>query len=120
MKAVETCIFCKIVKGDIPGRKIFEDENFLAFHDAHPKAAIDFLVIPKAHIVSLLDVSDAHQAMLGKMMVLIARIAKEQGLGQGFRIISNSGAIAGQEVFHLHVHVVGGNAPLPPMLQRMS
>jgi histidine triad (HIT) family protein len=120
MTAAETCIFCKIVKGDIPSRKIFEDKDLLAFHDVHPQAPIHFMVIPKAHVASLAEVSDAHQAVLGKMMVLIPRIAKEQGLSQGFRIISNSGAIAGQEVFHLHVHVVGGNAPLPPMLQRTS
>ncbi len=114
----ETCVFCKIVKGDVPSRKVFEDESLLAFHDVHPQALIHILIIPKAHVASLAEVSDAHQSVLGRMMVLIPRIAQEQGLGKGFRVISNAGAIAGQEVFHLHMHLVGGDASLPPMLQR--
>lgn len=117
---MENCVFCKIVKGELPSRKVYEDEDVLAFHDLHPLAPVHFMLIPKEHVASLAQVNDSHQKVLGKIMVLAPKLAREQGLTEGFRIIVNSGAIAGQEVFHLHIHVAGGNKPLPPMLQRVA
>ena len=106
--------------GELPSRKLYEDDEVLAFYDIHAQAPVHFMLIPKEHVVSLIQVNDSHQQVLGKMMVLASKLAKEQGLTDGFRVIVNSGAIAGQEVFHLHIHVAGGNKPLPPMLQRIN
>lgn len=107
------CIFCKIVAGDIPCRKIFEDEDVLAFHDIHPAAPVHFMLIPKAHVASLADCGEEHQAVLGRILLLAAKLAKDQGLHDGFRTVINTGKGGGQEVFHLHVHVIGGNGPRP-------
>ena len=115
---MENCVFCKIAKGELPSRKLYEDNEIFAFHDIHPQAPVHFMLIPKEHVGSLAEVNDGHQQVLGKMMGLAPKLAKDQGLNEGFRVIVNSGAIAGQEVFHLHIHVVGGAKPLPPMLQR--
>ena len=117
---MENCVFCKIAMGELPSRKLYEDDEVLAFYDIHAQAPVHFMLIPKEHVVSLIQVNDSHQQVLGKMMVLASKLAKEQGLTDGFRVIVNSGAIAGQEVFHLHIHVAGGNKPLPPMLQRIN
>lgn len=102
------CIFCKIVAGQIPCNKVYEDEDVLAFHDIHPFARVHFLIIPKAHIASLADCAEAEQSILGKMLLLAPRLAKEQGLGDGFKTLINTGRGGGQEVFHIHVHVFGG------------
>ena len=104
------CIFCRIVAGQIPSRKVHEDDEFLAFHDVRPHAPVHFLVIPKTHIPSLADVTEGDQAMLGRLMALAPRLAREQGLGSGFKLFVNTGRDGGQEVFHLHLHVLGGNA----------
>ena len=117
---MKNCVFCKIAMGELPSRKLYEDDEVLAFYDIHAQAPVHFMLIPKEHVVSLIQVNDSHQQVLGKMMVLASKLAKEQGLTEGFRVIVNSGAIAGQEVFHLHIHVAGGNKPLPPMLQRIN
>jgi histidine triad (HIT) family protein len=105
------CIFCKIVTGDIPCNKVYEDDDVLAFHDIHPVAPVHFMIIPKLHVASLDDCGAAHQALLGKILLLAPRLAKEQGLNDGFRTIINTGRGGGQEVFHLHVHVIGGGGP---------
>jgi histidine triad (HIT) family protein len=102
------CIFCKIVAGEIPARKVHEDDEFLAFHDIRPAAPVHFLVIPKQHLPSLLHVQDTDQAMLGRLLALVPRLAREQGLGNGFKTSVNTGEDGGQEVDHLHVHVLGG------------
>lgn len=102
------CIFCKIVAGQIPCNKVYEDEEVLAFHDIHPFARVHFLIIPKAHLASLADCAEVHQAILGKMLLLAPRLAKEQGLDEGFKTLINTGRGGGQEVFHIHVHVFGG------------
>jgi histidine triad (HIT) family protein len=105
------CIFCKIVAGAVPARKVYEDEDVLAFHDIHPFARVHFLIIPKAHIASLADCGSEHQAILGKMLLLAPRLAREQGLDAGFKTLINTGRGGGQEVFHLHIHVFGGGEP---------
>lgn len=104
------CIFCKIVAGQIPSRKVHEDDEFLAFHDVRPHAPVHFLVIPKTHIPSLADVTEPDQPMLGRLMALAPKLAREQGLTGGFKLFVNTGRDGGQEVFHLHLHVLGGNA----------
>lgn len=106
------CIFCKIVKGDIPSKKIFEDEDVIAFHDIHPISKVHFLIVPKVHIESLIGCEQQHQFLLGKVLLLAPKLAMEQGL-QGFRTMINTGREGGQEVFHLHVHVFGGGDSLP-------
>ncbi|WP_148714114.1 histidine triad nucleotide-binding protein [Chitinolyticbacter meiyuanensis] len=102
------CIFCKIANGAIPSNKIFEDDDVLVFHDIHPVAPVHFLVVPKVHITSLAHADEAQQALLGKLLLVGARVARELGLADGFRTIVNTGAGGGQTVFHLHVHVLGG------------
>lgn len=108
----DNCIFCRIVKGEIPSRKVYEDDEILAFHDIKPAAPVHFLVIPKQHIVSMQDLTEEHQALLGRIMTLIPRLALEQGCRPGpeggFRLVCNSGLDGGQEVGHLHFHVMGG------------
>ena len=109
------CLFCKIVAGQIPSKKVYEDDELLAFHDIHPWAPVHFLMIPKAHIPSMAQVGPEHEALLGRIMVLAPRLALEQGCNPypagGFRIVVNTGAEGGQEVQHLHIHVMGGPRP---------
>ena len=107
------CIFCKIVAGQIPSRKVYEDDEILAFHDINPVAPVHFMLIPKQHVASLFECTDAHRQILGKMLVLAPKLAREQGLDNGFRTMINTGKGGGQEVFHLHVHVFGGGALRP-------
>lgn len=111
------CIFCKIVKGEIPSSKIFEDQDVLVFHDIRPAAKVHFLIIPKKHIASLQEVSAVDADLLGKMMVLAPQLAVEQGCHPapegGFRLIINTGRDGGQEVSHLHLHILGGSRPQP-------
>ena len=110
------CLFCKIAAGEIPSSKVYEDDEMLAFHDIHPAAAVHFMLIPKLHLDSLAQAEDAHAAMLGKMLLLVPRLAKEQGLSNGFRTVINTGKGGGQEVFHLHIHVMGGGN-IPPVMR---
>ncbi len=107
------CIFCKIVAGVIPCNRIYEDDDVLAFHDIHPVAPVHFMIIPKAHAASLTECGAEHQAVLGKILLLAPKLAKEQGLDDGFRTVINTGKGGGQEVFHLHVHIIGGGGPRP-------
>ena len=106
------CLFCKIVAGQIPCSKVYEDDEMLAFHDIHPFARVHFLIIPKAHIASLADCTPEHETLLGRMLLLASRLAQEQGLGEGFKTLINTGRGGGQEVFHIHVHVFGGGDPV--------
>jgi histidine triad (HIT) family protein len=115
---MENCVFCKIVRGEIPSRKVYEDEDIFAFHDIHPLAPVHFMIIPKQHIASLAESDMSHQAVLGKILAMAPRLAREQGSTDGFRTIINTGRVGRQEVYHLHVHVVGGPDPLGPMLKR--
>ncbi len=106
------CIFCKIVKGDISSKKVYEDDDVIAFHDIHPIAPVHFLIVPKLHVESLASCEATHQTLLGKMLLLAPKLAKEQGLN-GFRTMINTGREGGQEVFHIHMHVFGGGSHLP-------
>ncbi len=113
---MDNCIFCKIARREIPSNKVYEDDDVLAFHDINPAAPVHFLLIPKLHIDSLADVQDNHQDLLGKMLSLAPKLAKEQGCEDGFRTIINIGRAGGQEVFHLHFHIIGDRERLPGML----
>lgn len=104
---MSNCIFCKIATGDIPANKLFEDDELIAFHDIHPKAPVHFLIVPKKHIESLFEASPADAGLLGKIMLLAPKLACEQGLAAGFKTVVHTGKAGGQEVFHLHVHVLG-------------
>jgi histidine triad (HIT) family protein len=112
------CIFCRIARGEIPSKKVYEDEDIFAFHDIHPQAPVHFMIIPKQHIASLNEADMSHQAVLGKIMAKSGELARAQGLADGFRIIINTGRIGRQEVYHLHVHIVGGPEPLGSMLPK--
>lgn len=105
------CIFCKIVAGQIPAKKAWEDDEILAFHDIQPWAPVHLLLIPKRHITSMQDVTPADQALLGRMMVKSTELMAENGVTGGYRHVINTGKDGGQEVQHLHLHVVGGPRP---------
>jgi len=107
------CIFCKIVAGTIPCNKFYQDDEIIAFHDIHPVAPVHFMLVPKLHLASLADCAPEHAALLGRMLLLAPRLAKEQGLEHGFRTMINTGKGGGQEVLHLHIHVFGGGATIP-------
>ena len=110
------CIFCRIVRGEIPARKVYEDEELLAFHDINPAAPMHLLVIPKQHLSTLYDATEEHHHALGSMLMLAGRIAREQGAADGFRSIINTGRVGGQEVYHLHLHLIAGPQHLGPMI----
>jgi histidine triad (HIT) family protein len=103
------CIFCKIISGAIPAKKIYEDADFIVFHDIKPMAKVHFLIVPKLHLETLKDCDETHQTLLGKTLLLAPKLAGEQGL-KGFKTLINTGREGGQEVFHIHVHVFGGGA----------
>ena len=106
---MEDCLFCKIVKGEVPSTKVYEDEEILAFKDINPVAPVHILVIPKKHIASLNEVETQDQMLIGKIFTTIKKIAKEQGIAEnGYRVIANCGEDGGQEVKHLHFHILGG------------
>ncbi len=115
---MENCIFCKIVQGIIPSQKVYEDDLVFAFKDIHPQRPVHILVIPKRHITSLAHVSVEDEPVLGRILAVANQLAVEQGSPGGFRVIINTGTIGGQEVPHLHAHVVGGSEPVGPMLKR--
>ena len=102
------CLFCKIVAGQIPSTKVYEDETVLAFRDIAPQAPTHILVIPKNHIASVAEISAENSAVVAHIFEVIAKIAKEEGLSEGYRVVSNCGAHAGQTVHHLHFHILGG------------
>ena len=109
------CLFCKIAQGAIPSRKVYEDDEILAFHDIHPWAPVHFLLIPRRHITSMAHVQEQDAPMLGRMMALVPRLAQQEGCRPypegGFRVVVNTGQDGGQEVHHLHMHVIGGPRP---------
>ena len=105
---MEDCLFCMIAEGKIPSKKLYEDEQVVAFYDINPQAKVHFLVVPKKHIASAAMLTEEDGALLGHIFAIIAKLAKEQGLENGYRIISNVGEDAGQTVKHLHFHVLGG------------
>jgi histidine triad (HIT) family protein len=105
------CIFCKITAGQIPSSKVYEDDELFAFHDIRPAAPVHFLIVPKSHLVSLNEATAEHERLLGRILTLAPRLAREQGATNGFRTVINTGPDGGQEVYHLHVHVMGGPRP---------
>ncbi len=105
------CIFCRIVSGQIPSTRVYEDDQIIAFKDIHPKAPVHLLLIPREHVESLMTAGPQHEALVGKMLLLAPRLAREQGSADGFRVVINNGHGGGQEVFHLHMHVVAGPRP---------
>ena len=106
---MEDCLFCKIVKGEIPSKKAYEDENVYAFWDIAPTAPVHILVIPKKHIATLNDVNGENAEAIAKIYEAIPKIAKENGIAEdGYHVVSNCNAAAGQTVFHIHFHLLGG------------
>ena len=112
---MEDCLFCMIAEGKIPSKKLYEDEQVVAFYDINPQAKVHFLVVPKKHIASLAQVTADDAPLLGRMMALAPKLALEQGCNPypegGFHVVVNTGTEGGQEVHHLHIHVMGGPRP---------
>lgn len=104
------CLFCKITAGEIPCKKVYEDDQVLAFYDVGPQAPVHFLVIPKAHIASPADITPENSAVVAHIFAVIARLARELGLEKGYRVVTNCGADGGQSVPHLHFHVLAGRS----------
>jgi histidine triad (HIT) family protein len=105
------CLFCRIARGELTSRKLYEDDEVVAFHDIHPAAPVHFMIVPKLHVDSLMVAGPGHTALLGRMISLAPRLAKEQGCDNGFRVVINNGPDGGQEVNHLHIHILGGPRP---------
>lgn len=116
--AADDCIFCRIARGEVPSRKVYEDDEIFAFHDVNPLAPVHFMIIPKRHIASLAECGMGQQALLGRILAMAPGLAREQGSTDGFRTIINTGRVGRQEVYHLHVHIIGGPEALGPMLRR--
>ena len=114
------CIFCRIARGEIPSKKVYEDEEIFAFHDINPIAPVHFMIVPKLHVGSLMEVDMSHQMLLGRILAKANDLAKSQGLDEGFRTIINTGRIGHQEVYHLHIHVLGGPQPLGSGMNRQQ
>jgi len=109
--AGDDCIFCKIVAGGIPAAKVFEDDRAVAFRDINPQAPTHALIIPRRHVASLGEAGEDDESLLGHLLLVAARVAREEGLAEsGYRTVINTGAGAGQSVFHIHVHLLGGRA----------
>ena len=113
---MQDCVFCKIVRGEIPAQKVYEDDEILGFQDIHPLAPTHFMLIPKRHIASLAEATMDDAGVLGRIMALTGRLAREQGSPEGYRTIVNTGRVGRQDVMHVHVHVIGGPNPLGRMV----
>lgn len=108
------CIFCKIIAGEIPAETLYSDDEVVVFRDINPQAPVHFLLVPKRHIPMPRDVSAADEAVMGRLFTIAAKIADQEGVADNYRIILNNGPKAGQEVFHIHMHILGGRSkPLP-------
>ena len=105
---MENCIFCKIIEGEIPSNKVYEDEDMLIFRDINPQAKVHCLCVPKSHFATLAEMDEKQAELVKKCLVKIPSVAKEVGLENGYRLIVNQGKDAGQTVFHLHIHILGG------------
>lgn len=103
------CIFCKIAAGEIPVNPVYQDDKLVAFRDINPKAEVHLLLVPKAHIASLDELTPEHDGLMAHAMRLLPELAKKEGLESGFRTIINTGKGGGQEIFHLHIHLLGGS-----------
>ena len=108
---MENCLFCKIIKGEIPSTKVYEDELVYAFRDIEPQAPVHVLIIPKEHIASANELNEENASVVGHIYAVAAKIAKEEGIAEGgYRIVNNCGADGGQTVGHLHFHMLGGRS----------
>jgi histidine triad (HIT) family protein len=116
MSTDPNCVFCKIVRGEVPCRKVYEDDYIFAFHDIHPIAPVHFMIVPKEHIPSLAECDMSQAPLLGRILAMAGELARGQGLDNGFRAIINTGRVGHQEVYHLHVHIIGGPNPLGAMI----
>ncbi|WP_406568086.1 histidine triad nucleotide-binding protein [Caldinitratiruptor microaerophilus] len=109
MNGLEDCVFCKIVRGELPASKVYEDDAVLAFRDIRPQAPVHVLVVPKKHVASLMDLTDEDAALAGRLFAAARAVARQEGVAEsGFRFLTNTGPDSGQVVFHLHFHVMGG------------
>ena len=114
---MDNCIFCKIIKGEIPSEKVYEDDEIIAFKDIKPAAPIQILVVPKKHIETLLDIKEEDNYLISKIFAIINKIAKQIGIEKnGFRIIANCGKDSGQEVMHIHFHLLAGKTMGPKIV----
>ncbi len=114
---MEECIFCKIINGQVPSEKVYEDEEILAFKDIHPAAPIHVLIIPKKHIATLMDIEEEDSSLMGKIIQTAKLIAKQLGIEEkGFRLIANCGPDSGQEVMHIHFHLLAGRTMGPKIV----
>ena len=104
----DNCLFCRIISGEIPSSKVYEDEYVFAFRDINPQAPVHILIVPKEHIASAKDINESNSAVVAHIFEVAAKIAKAEGLDDGFRIVNNCGDSAGQTVKHLHFHLMGG------------
>ena len=107
---MEDCLFCKIAAGEIPSKKIYEDEDIIAFHDINPQAPVHFLVVPKRHVESAMEVDAENSGLIARCFEIIANKEKKEGLSDGFRVINNCGENGGQTVPHIHFHVLAGRS----------
>jgi len=112
---MENCLFCKIIHGEIPANKVFEDEKIIAFDDINPQAPIHILIIPKEHFASLNEIPEEKKDVLSHILLIARQIAREKGVAKsGYRIVLNTARDSGQEVFHIHFHLLGGRKMLWP------
>ena len=111
MSTDPNCLFCKIAAGQIPAKKVYEDDEMIAFHDIHPWAPVHVLIVPKKHIAGMVDVAAEDAPLLGRMMAVSPRLMRDLGVTNGYRHVINTGADGRQEVMHLHLHVMGGPRP---------
>ncbi len=107
------CLFCRIVAGEIPSDRVYEDDDVIVIRDIYPKAPVHLLVVPRAHCESLNDLAPEHDRLIAHMVRLLPGLARAQGLVEGFRTVINTGRGGGQEIFHLHIHLLGGAGRLP-------
>jgi histidine triad (HIT) family protein len=105
---LQDCLFCKIIAGTVPSDRVYEDDEVVVFKDIHPKAPVHLLVVPRLHLATLADLEERHDTLIGRTLRLLPRLAEGQGLSEGFRTIVNTGPGGGQEIFHLHIHLLGG------------
>ena len=103
------CLFCKIINGEIPSQKVYEDEYVYAFNDISPTAPVHILIVPKKHISTINDIEDNDAELIGRIYLAAKKIAKEKGIAEdGYRVVTNCNGMAGQTVFHIHYHLIGG------------
>lgn len=105
---MDNCLFCKIIRGEIPSKKVYEDDLCYAFYDVNPLAPVHFLVVPKEHLASAAEVTEENAVIVGHIYAVIAKLARELDIDRGFRVVTNCGEAAGQTVHHLHFHVLAG------------